>query len=711
MDDSDIQKLKKLKQLLDDNLISEEDFDEEKDRILKGSPNTKKRALPKKTLAIASAVIIVAVVAVILILSIPKSTVSTSSIPRNTVLLVTLNIINSQPIATQAGFQQMIQFNPSSYASNENSDLGNIRFYYDGTELYSWCESGCTRASTSAIFWVKLPVQINADSDTQIDMAFQNLSTNYDGVYAGEAPQLSSAYAQYDNGANVFANYWNFAGTAVPAGVTLVSSGTGNFTVDDGLLGNTNGGSYYNRIRAVFTTPSTPYVLDGFLSAIGNGGTGWYSNYFGASELTDASQCGYCVASEGYWGGVGTPSPTTPTPAVFVYEVPDPSTTLLYWYGNDGVLQQQSGISGVVGTSIAGSIKSLSFSAGDGCNSGNGICAVSGTIQWARIRTYPPNGVMPTVSFSTPSSLSAPHYPKVGITIQNSQTSATGPNFQQMITVNLTNTLFQNMSSDGGNVRFYSGSTELHSWRENSTIFWVKLPNGVAADNSVSISMEFLSTGTDYDGVYAGEAPQLSSTYAQYDNGASLFVYYTNFAGTSAPANWLADAGQGGGNGQTSYNNGLTQTGGVRGAVYYTGTSTTPLVCDTYASITSSTNWAVACDDPINDWFVGIFNSATGWAALADTRTNQTTAGSGTWAVWSLAINNAGGNNNAYVNYLLVATNTGTATFGGTVYGSSTTGYMGYADSGFDTTTHTYWFRYRAYPPSGVMPLVSFSTA
>ena len=37
---------------------------------------------------------------------------------------------------------------------------------------------------------------------------------------------------------------------------------------------------------------------------------------------------------------------------------------------------------------------------------------------------------------------------------------------------------------------------------------------------------------------YLGEAPELSPTYAQYDNGIYVFNYYENFVGTSLPSGW-----------------------------------------------------------------------------------------------------------------------------------------------------------------------------
>ncbi len=316
----------------------------------------------------------------------------------NSTFMVPVTITNSQPSATAAPFQQMIVFNPSTYSSHESQNLGNIRFYEGSEELYSWCESGCTSNSQSAIFWVKLPNGIGSESSVDINMVFLSTAANYDGNYAGEAPQLSQLYAQYDNGAQVFNSYWNFAGTSLPPGVTMVSTNPqfANLTVNNGLYGSAEWSNYYGtgRVRAVFSTPSSSYVMDTFLSAISNGGTEWYSNWFGGTSLTDSSPCGDCVSSEGYWSGIETASPPTPSYVVFVYEVPGSSTTLPYWYGSNGVLQPQSGnLGNVGGINITNPIQSLMFAAGQG--------TITGTIQWVRIRAYPPNGVMPTVSFST----------------------------------------------------------------------------------------------------------------------------------------------------------------------------------------------------------------------------------------------------------------------------------------------------------------------
>ena len=162
------------------------------------------------------------------------------------------NVVVTSPVTVPAPFQLMLTFNPTSngYSNAESPDLGNLRFYYGSSELYSWCESGCSSASSSATFWVTLTNQITAGQNNIITMYFLpaegsvcpscTYDTEYDGVYAGEAPQLSSTYGQYDNGQNVFSFYDNFAGNALNTNKwTALTNGGGpppTVTVNNGLL-------------------------------------------------------------------------------------------------------------------------------------------------------------------------------------------------------------------------------------------------------------------------------------------------------------------------------------------------------------------------------------------------------------------------------------------------------------------------------------------
>ncbi len=132
---------------------------------------------------------------------------------------VPIVLTNSQGSATPTPFQQVITIDPALYTSLESTDLGNIRFYssisggvFSG-ELHSWLESysGSTtpNSATGALFWLNLPSGISASGAITVYMAFQSVGTEFDGAFAGEAPNLSPSYAQYDNGANVFLAYFD----------------------------------------------------------------------------------------------------------------------------------------------------------------------------------------------------------------------------------------------------------------------------------------------------------------------------------------------------------------------------------------------------------------------------------------------------------------------------------------------------------------------
>lgn len=145
------------------------------------------------------------------------ASVQSSNTPAPVLVIVNefhILITNKQNNATPSQFQQMIAFPPANalFASYVNNDLGNIRFYDGAIPLYSWCEANCTNTTTkNAIFWVKLDKPIPQNSSLTIDMGVLPLlrSTEYDGFYAGEAPQSSINYGQYDNGANIFLAYAN----------------------------------------------------------------------------------------------------------------------------------------------------------------------------------------------------------------------------------------------------------------------------------------------------------------------------------------------------------------------------------------------------------------------------------------------------------------------------------------------------------------------
>ncbi|MGC8566942.1 MAG: hypothetical protein ACP5M8_04760 [Caldisphaera sp.] len=113
-------------------------------------------------------------------------------------------------------------------------------------------------------------------------------------VTTGEAPQLSPTYAEYDDGANVFNNYWNFARTSLPTGWN--STGM-TVTVNNGVTAQANtSGTWGYTYYATTLNPETQ-VLDAYayftglvgdqgpLQFIGWGRAGTNDTQYGLSDL------------------------------------------------------------------------------------------------------------------------------------------------------------------------------------------------------------------------------------------------------------------------------------------------------------------------------------------------------------------------------------------------------------------------------------------
>ncbi len=318
---------------------------------------------------------------------------------------VQLTLTNSQGSATAAPFQQMISFAASSYSSYESSNLGNIRFYTGpnggGTELYSWCESGCTSSSGSTVFWIKLPNGIGASSSVNVYMTFEPTSVQYDANYAGEAPQLSGTYGQYDNGANVFTFYDNFAGTALDS--KWVAGGTLTYSVNDGLTVSGNTGSNAGVLSSGFTTgagsvvdfygdpwsPSIWWIAAGVFYSVNNQFSGMlYIASSGYSLPNGQGIYGMQVNSPGA-GATGTGIlmySSNPGNGLWSVTLLGSSSEYQYNYGSPITVSSSAPpLPGNVGVGVAGTTTGSGF-----------------FMQYMRVRAEPPNGVMPSVAFGSP---------------------------------------------------------------------------------------------------------------------------------------------------------------------------------------------------------------------------------------------------------------------------------------------------------------------
>ncbi len=334
------------------------------------------------------------------------------SFPAGITNYVALNISNSQSTATPNPFQQMINITSAdsgwTYINNTGNHFGqNVEFFYaNGTIIPSWLEN---YTSGHAIWWVKVG-SIAASSKLTIYMGFASKTTNlFNNKTTGEAPQLSSTYAEYDNGANVFSNYFNFAGTTLDSRVSPITGVT--LTQNNGLSISV---STIDTAFYILTSVSqtSPFVLESDETYYGVGtGTNINEEY---GLVIDSSTS----TSQNTGGGPGGTnfmvriSNGDTNPQVFYDATSEVSGTRSYasqYTAIDSFTQSPSEVTGTFdGTSTSYSTTALT----SGYIGFYLYTAVANsniaTIQWLRTRTYPPNGVMPFVTAGTPSNF--PYY-------------------------------------------------------------------------------------------------------------------------------------------------------------------------------------------------------------------------------------------------------------------------------------------------------------
>ena len=341
-----------------------------------------------------------------------------SAFPSGIQYYVPINLTNSQTTATPANFQQMLTFNALAICTAKlcAPHLNNTEFFYvNGTVMPSWYESGAgisnnygsndLASSSNVIAWVKLSPAgfVPASGTNTIYIGFASNSTNlFSNTITGEAPQLSSTYAEYDDGANVFSFYANFAGTTLPTGWTVLSTGT-----------TFNNGAIVGPTDFLETTSKYPIaysnILEGYISSITYGTSG---DNAGFAYTVDVNGNDYTVTSayltlgtgagEVYNGQVDFFSTTTDLSMVtsnggagsaHASPIADSTGVWSLWTtSTTGYLSVNYGTATTVTTNIppAGDYYILTGSSANG---------PTVTYNWFRTRAYPPAGIMPSVSF------------------------------------------------------------------------------------------------------------------------------------------------------------------------------------------------------------------------------------------------------------------------------------------------------------------------
>jgi len=341
-----------------------------------------------------------------------------STLPSGIIAYVPITISNKQNVATPSPFQQMIQINEVNYANyiSYNGNIANFEFLTQnspsGQVLPAWIESN---NSDTLTVWVNIPNGIPASSNTIIYLGFAsnaiNLLSSSGTSGIGEAPQLScpnpsdtascSTYAEYDDGASVFNNYWNFAGNTLPTGWTTISTGQPQLLVYHQISSSTpqvldtlmtSGGRVLLGI-ATGTSASQglryAYILNPSINAYGDDGAPWglyYDNAILIHSVLGVTMPG--VESVGYQNGQAIVNYGTSS-----YNMSSYSQSYLGQssYSYIFLSTDTAGCGGGSAVVVNNNLQ-LQISTND-------YCYFDNILQWVRTRSYPPSGVMPSVSF------------------------------------------------------------------------------------------------------------------------------------------------------------------------------------------------------------------------------------------------------------------------------------------------------------------------
>ncbi|MCL4373194.1 DUF2341 domain-containing protein, partial [Candidatus Parvarchaeota archaeon] len=288
-----------------------------------------------------------------------------------------LNISNTQSSATPSPFQQMVNVSSTDGSwtyinTSQTAAFGqNVEFFYaNGTVIPSWLEN---YTSTNAIWWVKVG-SIPANSKITIYMGLVNKTKNlFNAVNDGEAPQLSSTYTEYDDGANIFNNYWNFNGTSLPSGWVNANNGYGSVTVNNGI-------TVASGALADISIPATSNIIEGYVDPTGATGTSKFDEVAVSWGIDGTSYNPYTYNSGFNWYSPGEPINT-----YNVYGMAN-NGSKAWWYFNFNQVQ-------MVDTTIS---EPTLIGIGGGGSAGGTISA-----YWVLIRDFPPNGVMPSITFGS----------------------------------------------------------------------------------------------------------------------------------------------------------------------------------------------------------------------------------------------------------------------------------------------------------------------
>ena len=348
-------------------------------------------------------------------------------IPASIEYYVPVTLTNSQAAATPAQFQQMLSVNSLTYNAYEADNLSNIEFFYfNGTLVPSWMEGSVSNTllnnptnsidlytSTNTIYWLNISGGIPASNSITVYMGFGPTSASLlNSITTGESPQISSKYAQYDDGNYVFLYYnvnptstagWTIAGIA---GQTASAPSGSHFATTNALYANSANGDYmYTSIPALTSNVIISY--DVYTTGLGD--------FF---FLTNSAGNGQITRLDGRGGSDLSGLATSSSWTAWTAPSQGLSETTGIWYKFDTVISGASAYAyiGSASDSLATYGTATSSSAFTVADDGNYIGLIGDALgssyitYWNGmiIRTYPPNGVMPYATFGSIASSNLP---------------------------------------------------------------------------------------------------------------------------------------------------------------------------------------------------------------------------------------------------------------------------------------------------------------
>ncbi|MEM3265766.1 MAG: hypothetical protein QXH07_07415 [Thermoplasmata archaeon] len=443
------------------------------------------------------------------------------------------NLTLQQNSSSQAYAPSLIPQNLTTLQALEGPNAQNLYFSSDtagANKLNSWLESGYSNApGTTHSWWVNLgSLTIPANSSITIYLQIAPQNTNvYNTTTTGVAPQLTSSYAQYDNGTQVFTKYWNFAGTSLPSG--WVGSGV---TVNNGIsfpyssYANDNG-SYLN--------PGNILEFYGEFQGA-NSTNGNVVGYIGSSSTLPTPALGFTITNASYsWGplyGITSTSSADSTTSAWGNATSN-ELFAIYWASATSATVFLPGYGSNYSTTFTSNIPTTALPIG-GANT-QGSQTTLGPFYYFRVREYPPNGVMPSVSLGMVKNGGASNY--LAITLTNNQSTATPTNFQMNIQIN-----------NNANVNYVMNSAKqnLNTQTTTSTSPVIIDTINVYSNKSATLGIEAIvygSNNTVGDGITVGIAngstTLVSETYTQ-EGAASNPNTFVLFAPLNIAANSTA---------------------------------------------------------------------------------------------------------------------------------------------------------------------------